>query len=111
MTDYELEEGLAAERTELAWGRSSLSLVVCGLAVARGLPQITTGGPEPVAGAFVLAAGGLAWLAGVPYARARSRAKRSGEHHLATKRELVLLTAGTVLVGLAALLVEIVLVG
>ena len=33
---------------------------------------------QPVAGLVVLVAGGLAWLAGVPYARARARPRTSG---------------------------------
>ena len=63
------DEALAAERTELAWGRSALALIVCGLAVARGFPKVTGADAHPLAGAIVLAAGALAWLAGIPYAR------------------------------------------
>ena len=33
--------GLAAERTELAWGRNSLALLGCGAAVAKGLDTVT----------------------------------------------------------------------
>lgn len=103
------DEALAAERTELAWGRSALALIVCGLAVARGFPKVTGADAHPLAGAFVLVAGSLAWLAGVPYARARARAGHDGVRHVASAGELAPLALGTVLVGVAALLVDVVL--
>jgi uncharacterized membrane protein YidH (DUF202 family) len=111
---YERDEGLAAERTELAWGRSTLSLLVCGVAVARGLPltadQLGDGiDPEPIAGAVVLAMGALAWLAGLPYARARAKASHTGLRHVATSRDLAPLAFGTVMVGLAALVLDLLL--
>jgi uncharacterized membrane protein YidH (DUF202 family) len=111
---YERDEGLAAERTELAWGRSTLSLLVCGVAVARGLPlagdQLGDGiDAEPLAGVLVLAMGGLAWLAGLPYARARAKASHTGVRHVATSRDLAPLAFGTVMVGLAAMMLDLLL--
>lgn len=103
------DEALAAERTELAWGRSTLALVVCGLAVARGFPNVTGSPAQPVAGVVVLAVGALAWLTSVPYARARARAGHTGVRHVASASELAPLAFGTVLVGVAALLIDLVL--
>jgi uncharacterized membrane protein YidH (DUF202 family) len=100
---YERDGGLAAERTELAWGRSTLAVFVCALAVARGLPELTGVAPQPVAGLVVLGAGAVAWLAGLPYERARARAGHQGVRHVATPRELAPVAFGTVLVGVAAL--------
>jgi uncharacterized membrane protein YidH (DUF202 family) len=109
---YERDPGLAAERTQLAWGRSTLSLLVCGVAVARGLPLVGDAAgdgidPEPLAGAAVLAMGGLAWLAGLPYARARAKASHAGQRHMVTPRELAPIAFGTVLVGVAALVLDL----
>ena len=61
---YERDEGLAAERTELAWGRSTLSLLVCGVAIGRGLPAGAGGSAHPLVGVAVLVVGGIAWLSG-----------------------------------------------
>lgn len=106
---YERDEGLAAERTELAWGRSTLSLLVCGVAIGRGLPTVSGVGPHPLVGVGILAIGGLAWLAGLPYARARAKASHTGVRHVATPGELAPLALGTALVGIAALLVDVLL--
>ena len=73
----EEDDGLAAERTELAWGRSSLSLMVCGVAVARGVSRISGQASHPFVGAVVLVFGALAWGAGLPYARTRAIAVRT----------------------------------
>jgi len=103
----EEEDGLAAERTELAWGRSSLALMVCGVAVARGIPQLSGGSSHPFAGGAVLVFGALAWGSGLPYARTRAIAARSGERHVVTPKELAPLAFGTALVGLGAFLIAL----
>jgi uncharacterized membrane protein YidH (DUF202 family) len=101
------DEALAAERTELAWGRSSLALLVCGVAVARGFSEATGGDTKPVAGVVLLILGGLAWAIGLPYARARAIGDERGDRHVATAQELFPLALGTSLVGLAALVIEL----
>ena len=102
---YERAPGLAAERTELAWGRSSLALLACGAAVAKGFDRVTGSAGRPAVGAALLALGGLAWLSGVPYARSRARATRDGQRPRVRKRELGIIAAGTAAVGVAALVI------
>lgn len=106
------DPGLAAERTELAWGRSALSLFACGAAVARG-GLSGSGGDRPVVGAVLLALGALVWLTGLPLARQRARAAAglSGARRPARQRELAPVAYGTAVVGLAALVVAAVAVG
>lgn len=102
---YEREPGLAAERTELAWDRSALSLFACGAAIVRGLPGVTGGSARPAAGVAVLVLGGLVWAAGLPYARIRSHATRQGRRAVARRRELAPMAAATTIVGVAAFLI------
>jgi putative membrane protein len=106
-TSYERDAGLAAERTELAWGRSALALLACGAAVVKGLRNVTGNEARPAAGVALLALGGLVWLSGVPYARARARATRAGHRPAARSRELGIMAVGTALVGVAALVIAL----
>lgn len=99
-------EGLAAERTELAWGRSTLALFACGAAIAKGLPQVTGSGGRPLAGAALFALGAVVWLAGVPYARARNRTVH-GHRPPSPDRGLATLALGTSAVGLAAFVIVV----
>ena len=98
--DSDRDRGLAAERTDLAWGRSTLALFACGAAVAKGVPNITDGS-RPGAGIVMLLLGGAVWLAGLPFARLRANggARRS----VARAAELAPLAFGTAVVGAAAL--------
>jgi len=100
-----LDLGLAAERTELAWGRSALSLFACGAAVAKGgVPIVGVGSDRPIVGGILLAFGVLVWLAGLPLARQRARAAAGvgGARRPARNRELAPVAIGTAMVGLAA---------
>ena len=97
--------GLAAERTELAWGRNSLALLGCGAAVAKGLDKVTGTAGRPLLGAVLLTLGAVAWLSGIPYARVRARATRGGVRAPVRKRELAILAGGTAIVGAAGLVV------
>jgi len=105
----ERDDGLAAERTELAWGRSTLALLACAAAMAKGLPNVTGGRAHPLAGALILGFGGLVWLCGLPYARARALASRTHQRHRATAAELAPLAFGTAAVGIAGLVIDLVL--
>ena len=102
---YEREPGLAAERTELAWDRSALSLFACGAAVVRGLPKVTGSTAHPAAGVAILLLGGVVWAAGLPYARTRARATRAGRRVVARRRELLPMALGSAPVGVAAFVI------
>ncbi len=105
------DPGLAAERTELAWGRSALALIACGAAVARGdLPGLRggeVGATRPLVGGALLVLGALVWLAGLPLAKQRARAA-AGEgdaRRPARQHELAPLAIGSAVVGVAAFLI------
>jgi uncharacterized membrane protein YidH (DUF202 family) len=102
---YERDPGQAAERTELAWGRSALALFACGAAVVKGLHSVTGNRERPAIGIALLVLGGLVWLSGLPYARVRARASRDGRRPSARTRELAVMATGTALVGVAAFVI------
>jgi len=105
--EYERDPGLAAERTELAWGRSALSLFACGAAMLRGVENITGHETQPVVGIVVLILGGIVWSAGVPLARQRAAASVTGRRRPAQMHELLPLAVGTAVVGVAGLVVGV----
>lgn len=92
---------LAAERTDLAWDRSGLSLIACGVAMLRGLGQAGLSPGHVVAGTAVLVLGVLTWFLGAWYAR-RSRAHRGRRTNRADLRPTAV---GVVLVGVVAFVV------
>lgn len=97
------EEGLAAERTDLAWGRSGLAVMACGVAIARGLPGVGRQDPRPVVGAVVLVMAGVVWMVAVYGSRKRQRAV--GEWRPAAQlRDVGLIAIGTSAVGVAAIM-------
>ena len=49
--------GLAGERTDLAWNRSGLALLACGIAVAKGLKFPVTEPAHAVIGVIILVLG------------------------------------------------------
>jgi uncharacterized membrane protein YidH (DUF202 family) len=102
---YEREPGLAAERTELAWDRSALSLFACGAAIVRGVPNVTGGPARVEVGLAVLALGGTIWAVGLPYARTRAQATRRGQRTVIRRRELLPMAVGTMVVGIAGALI------
>lgn len=97
----EIGPGLAAERTQLAWGRSALSFVACGLAVAKGIPGVTDDG-RPLYGAGLAALGGVVWLGSSPW---RVLNRGAGELGPRTATRLTVSAVGTALVGVAALVI------
>jgi uncharacterized membrane protein YidH (DUF202 family) len=102
MTHYDADSrdpGLAAERTDLAWNRSGMSLIACGAAVMRGIarpPLITKG--ESAVGACIMTLGAFTWALGSWHVR-RSRARRERPTSAA---DLVPVSVGVALVGIAA---------
>ena len=100
------DPGLAAERTQLAWSRSTLALFAFGAAVAKGLPNLTGTPGRPLAGLIVCAFGAVVWLTSVPYARARARGGRPSA--VVRRRAIATMAIGTTVVGVGALLLELV---
>lgn len=103
MTETDVDDGRAAERTELAWSRSALSLLACGAATAKGIPTVTNG--HPVTGVVLLLLGSLVWLASVPLAKRRAAATQLGQPRSARMRDLAPVAYGTAFVGLAAIVI------
>jgi uncharacterized membrane protein YidH (DUF202 family) len=95
------DPGLAAERTDLAWNRSGLSLLACGAAILRGIgrPPLTTG--NVAVGCFVLALGSLTWALGAVHAQ-RLRRRRTRPTSAA---DLLPIAVGVAMVGVAAFVV------
>ena len=103
MTAYDpdsVDPGLASERTDLAWNRSGLALLACGVAVTRGM---TVGDPLPARvaiGSTILVLGGLVWILGAWQAR-RRRAPGT-RRRTARPADLWPVAIGTATIGIAA---------
>jgi len=98
--------GLAAERTDLAWSRSGLALMACGVAIAKGLPALQGNVSQPIAGVVLLAMGGSVWLLG--WVAARRRRHEIGEQRLrATYGDVAPIAFGTAAVGAAGIVLVI----
>jgi uncharacterized membrane protein YidH (DUF202 family) len=71
-------DGLAEERTTLAWSRSSLALLACGAAVLKGVPRLSDPGGRPLVGAVIVVMAAVAALVGNWEERARRHSVASG---------------------------------
>jgi uncharacterized membrane protein YidH (DUF202 family) len=104
MTAYDPEgrgPGLAAERTDLAWSRSWLSLLACGVAIVRGLGRTPLVRGNTAVGVCVLSLGGATWALGGWHA---SRSRRLGGRP-ATAADLLPTSLGVVAIGVLAFVV------
>ena len=95
-----ISPGLAAERTDLAWSRSGLSLMACGLGVAKALPVLRGEPPRPGVATALLFLGAAVWLLGWEAER-RRRSQRGRARPRAHYREVALVAYGTTAVGVA----------
>ena len=104
MTVYDPEgrgPGLAAERTDLAWSRSWLSLLACGVAIVRGIGRVPLVRGNTAVGACVLVLGAATWAVGGWHAfRARRRGGRP-----TTAGDLLPTSVGVVAIGALAFVV------
>ena len=101
MTGYDPESrqpGLAAERTDLAWSRSGLSLLACGAAVLRGIGRQPLVNGNRASGICVLVLAAAATALGWWSAR-RARTRGPGP---VTAADLLPVSLGVAAVGLAA---------
>ncbi len=85
----------------MAWSRSGLSLLVCGAFVLKGAIGVASVAPRSRAGGLSLALGIATTMIGAWYGRRRRRRGRA----VATPRDLLPVSAGVALVGLAAVVV------
>jgi uncharacterized membrane protein YidH (DUF202 family) len=109
LDDYDVEDGMASERTDLAWGRSGLALVVCGATVLRDVPWTEGDSGRASAGTLILLLGGATWLMGA--LQARRRRAPGLARRTARPIDLVPVALGVVAVGVAAFVVALVLPG
>jgi uncharacterized membrane protein YidH (DUF202 family) len=95
------DPGLAAERTDLAWNRSALSLLACGAVIVRGIgrPPLNTG--NVALGLTILALGVITWSLGLWRVR-RSQARGARP---TTAADLLPIALGVATVGAAAFVV------
>lgn len=107
MTQYQPDSrdpGLAAERTDLAWNRSSLSLIACGAVVMRGLANTPLARGNLAVGTAILALGFVTWALGawrLGHARARGQRRT-------TAADLLPISVGVGAIGVAAIVLCIV---
>jgi uncharacterized membrane protein YidH (DUF202 family) len=90
--------GLAAERTDLAWNRSGLSLLACGAVVMRGLADTPLTRRDVAVGGCILALGVLTWALGSWHTHRR---RTRGANRTAAA-DLLPITVGVAFVGVAA---------
>jgi inner membrane protein YidH len=91
---------VADERTDLAWNRSGLALLACGLVVGRGLSLSGLPAPRAAAGAVILGLGALTYLLAAWHAQRRLRPGRTEVP--ATSADLLPVAIGIAAVGVAA---------
>jgi uncharacterized membrane protein YidH (DUF202 family) len=104
MTARRHDPAAPVERTRLAWQRSGLSLVACGLLIARGVPVEGGVVGHPSLGVAVLLFGLAAWAVGLR--QERVRAKRVGTpRDAAVLSDLAPVAIGTFLIGVAGFVV------
>jgi hypothetical protein len=99
-----VDPGLAAERTELAWNRSGLAVVVAVAIMARRLWPL--GDSESFAILVVVAAGALAWVVGMLLVR-RTGPGRGGTRLMGTAA-CRMLSIGTLTLAGAGLVLTLV---
>ena len=90
----------AGDRTDLAWNRSGLALIACGIVVMRGLALNKLPRTDVVIGAVILALGIGSYLLGAWQSRRRMGSDRARE--VARPSDLLPLAVGVTAIGVAA---------
>jgi uncharacterized membrane protein YidH (DUF202 family) len=102
MIDHDPDDGLAGERTDLAWGRTGLSMVAILGTLLRA--ALRAGAAVQVAAVCLGVVGAVIWALGLRRAQALAETTQTGRH-AAEERVLTLITGGTLAIALAAALV------
>ena len=92
------DEGLAPQRTQMAWGRTGLAMAVAIVVLARRAWEL--GGAFEVAALIIVGLGGLVWLVGMR--ESRDLHLHMEPHGLTGVRGFGLVTAGTLLLAVGA---------
>ncbi len=92
------DEGLAPQRTQLAWGRTGLAVAVALVVLARRAWEL--GGGLSVATLVVVGTGGLVWLVGMR--TSRDLHLHMEPHGLVGSRAFGMVTVGTLLLAIGA---------
>lgn len=101
---HDLEGGLAGERTDLAWSRTGLAMIVIVGGIGR--RALTAPGVLEVASLVVVLLGTLVWGFGLRGAQRISRSTATGRH-TAELHLLTAVTVGSIAIAIAALLISI----
>ena len=96
--------GLAGERTDLAWHRTGLAMIIILGGIGRN--ALKYGGPLAYASVGCVLLGTAIWWFGLRAAHHLSLTTHTGRHR-AEARLLGVVTAGTLVVALAALLISL----
>jgi len=92
--------GSADERTDLAWNRSGLAIIACGLVVMRGLTLQGLARRDVAIGAVILGLGVGSYLLAAWHARRRFAPEAA--QHAAQPSDLLPLAVGVAIIGIAA---------
>jgi uncharacterized membrane protein YidH (DUF202 family) len=98
--DGEWDESLAPERTQLAWSRTGLAMVVAIGVLAR--RAYTLNGTSDIVGLVIVAAGAVIWMIGMRESRRLEVAMEP--HGLTGRLPFRLITIGTLLVAVGGLI-------
>jgi uncharacterized membrane protein YidH (DUF202 family) len=93
------DEGLAPERTQLAWGRTGLALLVAIGVLARKVWSLS--GPLEVTAIILVGIGGVIWMVGMRLSRDLHLTMEP--HGLTGRRAFGLVTVGTIAFALGGL--------
>ena len=97
--DGEWDESLAAERTQLAWSRTGLAMVVAIGVLARRV--YTLNGAADIVGLGIVGVGAVIWMIGMR--ESRRLELRMEPHGMTGRLPLRLITVGTVLMAVGGL--------
>ncbi len=98
------DAGLAAERTDLAWNRSGLALVVCVAVLVRHLWPLR--GTDEVVALAVISAGTFVWATALHLGGRLSRRVRA-RRGVYDSTVLALISAGTLMLAVAGIVVSL----